>query len=74
MLGFWEFDSQFDKLVNRLIDILKINDTQLIGTQHKENILSVSVKYFILRIINTVIDFKLDGSTKKLTLKFKQLH
>ena len=32
------------------------------------------MKYTILKIINTNIDFKLDEVTKKLTLRFKLLH
>lgn len=74
VLGFWPSVNSLNKLLEKLMVILRTNDPELMATQRRENLLTIKVKHFILTIINTIINFQLDIRVKALTHKFKLIY
>lgn len=73
-LGFWPSANSLSSLLQKLLVILRTHSPQLIDTMRKENLLTIKVKYFILQIINTIVNFQLDIRVKALTHRFRSLY
>lgn len=69
VLGFWPIGETLNHLLNKLMVILRTNDPKQISSK-----LTIEVKHYILKIINTVINFQNDIRVKALMYKFKQLY